>query len=313
MKVAISVVTFSKNEDLITELQKYFSDISINRLGRRYSESELIGALSDADAAIIGLDKIDESLLSHCNKLKVISKHGIGTDKIDFDACKKYGVEVKTQEGTNKRSVSELTLGFMLSLMRGAYIPSLELKNGIWNKYNNSGRNLTDKTIGIIGVGNIGKDLISLLSPFDCNILANDLKQDSEQKQFYKDHNVEEASKDTIYHKSDILTIHAPLTDLTRGMITKKELQMMKPSAFVINTARSRIMDETDLLWALKNEVIAGAGLDVYDNEEQPYNLELLSLSNVYCTPHIGGTSKEASIALGKKAIQNLKDFYRIK
>jgi phosphoglycerate dehydrogenase-like enzyme len=312
-KVAVSVVTLSKNNELVEELRKYFSDVSINQKGERYTDEELKEALKDSDAAIIGLDKVDESLLSSCPNLKVISKHGIGTDKIDFDACEKYGVELKLQEGTNKRSVSELTLGFMLSLMRGAYSPSLQLKEGVWNKYGSQGRNLTHKTIGVIGVGNIGKDLVSLLTPFNCHILANDLRQDTEQKRFYQFYNVEEASKETVYKESDIITVHAPLTDLTRGMITKKELQMMKPSAFIINTARSRIVNETDLLWALKNEVIAGAGLDVYDNEEPPYNIELLSMPNVYCTPHIGGTSKEASLALGKKAIQNLKDFYGVK
>jgi phosphoglycerate dehydrogenase-like enzyme len=312
-KVVVSVVTLSRNSELVDELKKYFSEVSINEKGERYTEMELREALKDADAAIIGLDKIDESLLSHCSKLEVISKHGIGTDKIDFDACKRYGVDVKLQEGTNRRSVSELTLGFMLSLMRGAYSPSLQLKEGIWNKYGSQGRNLTGKTIGIIGVGNIGKDLVSLLTPFNCHIIANDLRQDSEQKQFYQDYAIEEVPKETIYKKSDIITIHAPLTDLTRGMITQKELQYMKPSAFIINTARSRIINETDLLLALKNNIIAGAGLDVYDNEEPPYNLELLGLPNVYCTPHIGGTSKEASIALGIKAIQNLKDYFGVK
>jgi len=312
-KVAVSVVTFSKNSELVNELKRYFSNVSINEKGERYTEEELKAALSDADAAIVGLDRIDDSLLKSCSRLKVISKHGIGTDKIDFDVCRKYGVEVKLQEGTNRRSVSELALGFMLSLIRGAYSPSLQLKGGIWNKYGVQGRNLTEKTVGIIGVGNIGKDLISLLAPFNCHILANDLRTDLAQKQFYQDYHVEESSKERIYQESDILTVHAPLTDLTRGMITQKEIQSMKPSAFIINTARAKIINEDDLLWALKNKIIAGAGLDVYDNEEPPYNLELLSLPNVYCTPHIGGTSKEASLALGIKAIQNLKDFYGIK
>ena len=295
-KVAVSVVTLSQNEQLVGELRRYFTEVSINGKGERYTEEELRAALENADAAIIGLDKIDESLLKYCPKLEVISKHGIGTDKIDFDACNKHNIEVKLQEGTNKRSVSELVLGFMLSLMRGAYTPSLQLKEGVWNKYGSQGRNLTGKTVGVIGVGNIGKDLISLLTPFHCHILANDLKNDSAQRQFYQDYAVEEASKNQIYQESDIITIHTPLTKLTENLITKREFQSMKPSAFVINAARSRIANEADLLWALKNNVIAGAGLDVYDHEELPYNLELLSLPNVYCTPHIGGTSKDESL-----------------
>ncbi|MEM3091175.1 MAG: phosphoglycerate dehydrogenase [Candidatus Pacearchaeota archaeon] len=309
MKIAVSVVSFSNNRELVEELKKYFPDYTLNNLGRRYTLEELIESLRDADAAIIGLDRINESVLKHCPKLKFIAKHGIGVDKIDFEACEKYGVKVKLQEGINKRSVAELTLGLMLGLIRGAYTSSLELKNNVWNKYGNEGRNLSGKTIGIIGVGNIGKDLVSLLKPFECNILVNDIREDSEQKKFYKENNLKEFSKEEIYKFSDIITIHTPLTELTRNMITKREFRLMKPDSFLINTARGEIVNEDDLIWALKNKVIAGAGLDVYSGEI-PQNVELLTLKNVYCTPHIGGTSKESILALGYNAIKNLRDYF---
>ncbi len=311
MKIAVSVVTFSKSEELVRRLKKEFpsSEIKINSLGRRYTYEELKSSLKDADAAIIGLDKIDEGVLSHCPNLRIIVKHGIGTDKIDFEACRRYGVEVRTQEGTNRRAVAELTLGFMLGLMRGSYISSLEMKEGIWNKYNNHGRNLTEKIIGIIGVGNIGKDLVSLLSPFNCTILANDIREDLEQRQFYQEHNLIESSKEEIYRQADIITIHTPLTKLTQNLITRKQFKMMKPTSYLVNTARGEIVNEGDLLWALKNRIIAGAGLDAY-SVEPPRNLELLSLGNVFCTPHIGGTSQEASFALGITAIKNLREYF---
>jgi len=319
MKIAVSVVTFSKNEKLVKELNKYFPNNSINTLGRRYIPQELIESLKDADGAIVGLDKIDERILKYCPKLKVISKYGIGTDKINFGDCKKYGIEVLLQNGANKRSVSELTLGFMLGLMRGAYISSVELREGIWNKYNNKGRNLTEKTIGIIGVGNIGKDLVSLLKPFDCKILVNDIRKDAEQKQFYSKNNLIEVSKKEIYKTSDIITIHTPLTELTRNMITKKEFNLMRKDSYIINTARGEIVNEEDLFWALKNKIIAGAALDVYTHEnepnfyEKPFYQRLRSLPNIILTPHMGGTSKEASLALGINAINNLKKYFKIK
>ena len=164
-KVAVSVVTFSKSEDLVNELEKDF-DVNINTTGRRYTKEELIDALREADAAITGLDNVDESVLRYCPNLRVISKYGIGVDQIDFEDCKKYGVEIiRKGLGLNSRSVSELTLGYMLGLMRGAYTTSSEMKEGSWNKYGNKGRELTRKTVGIIGVGNIGKNLVPLLKP----------------------------------------------------------------------------------------------------------------------------------------------------
>ncbi|OHA66515.1 MAG: hydroxyacid dehydrogenase [Candidatus Wildermuthbacteria bacterium RIFCSPHIGHO2_02_FULL_49_9] len=309
MKVAVSVVTFSKNKELVEELAKHFPDYKLNTFERRYTKEEFTEALRDADAAIVGLDTIDEEVLRHCPQLKVIAKHGIGTDKVDFEACKNHGIEVKLQPGTNKRSVAELTLGFMLGLMRGAFVSSLDLKNGVWNKYDNAGRNLSEKTIGIIGVGNIGKDLVSLLEQFHCIILVNDIREDSEQKQFYQEHKLKESSKEEIYRQADIITIHTPLTELTRNMIAKEQFLMMKPASYFINTARGEIAKEEDLLWALKNNIIAGAGLDVY-TQEPPSNPELLTLKNIYCTPHIGGTSKEASLALGMTAINNLREYF---
>ena len=274
MKIAVSVVTFSNNEELVRRLGEEFpeAELQVNTLGRRYTSDELVDSLRNADVAIIGLDKIDESVLSQCPQLKIISKHGIGTDKVDFDACRRYGVEVRIQEGTNRRAVAELALGFMLSLMRGGYVSSLELKRNRWNKYGNNGRNLTEKTIGIIGVGNIGKDVVRLLKPFDCTILANDLREDSEQRFFYREHNLRESSKEEIYRGADIITIHTPLTDLTRNMINRKQFEMMKSTAFLINSARGEIINEEDLLWALKSKVIAGVGLDAYAIEP-PTNL----------------------------------------
>lgn len=311
MKIAVTVVTFSKNDEVVKELKKYFPNVSINTLGRRYTEEELINALKDTDGAIVGLDKIDENILKHCPRLKVISKHGIGLDKINFDDLKKYDVEFKYKEGVNKRSVAELTLGMILGLVRGLYKTSLQMKEGIWNKYNSEGRKLTGKTIGIIGVGNIGKELVKLLKPFNCKILVNDIRKDEDQIRFYEENNLVNSSKETIYKESDIITIHTPLTELTKNLITKEKFMIMKPDSFIINTARGEIVNEEDLLWALKNKIIAGAGLDVYA-EEPPQNSELLNLKNVFCTPHIGGTSKEAAFALGLTAINSLKEYFNV-
>jgi D-3-phosphoglycerate dehydrogenase len=190
------------------------------------------------------------------------------------------------------------------------------LKDGRWNKYGNNGRNLTGKKVGIIGVGNIGKDLVSLLQPFNCKILGNDIREDTEQLNFYKRNGVIKASKDAIYEFSDIISLHVPLTDLTRNLINEKVFPVMSPNSFLINTCRGDVVNEADLLYALKSKKIAGAALDVYSNEENPnfyktpFHEELFSLPNVIPTPHMGGTSQEASLALGMTAIKNLRDYF---
>lgn len=312
MKVAVSVVTFSKEQELVTELSRHFPEYSLNKPGRRLTRDELIDSLSDADAAIIGLDKIDEYVLKHCPKLKIIAKHGIGTDKIDFDACEKYGVEVRTQSGTNKRGVSELTLSFMLDLMRGGYRSSLQMREGNWDKYTNKGRSLTGKTIGIIGVGNVGKDLVSLLSPFNCRILVNDIREDKEQLDFYGKHRLEPSSKENIYRESNIITLHTSLTPLTQNMITSNEFSLMGKAPYLINTARGEIINISDTLSALREDKISGLALDVFAIEPPkgyPYE-QLRSRPEVIFTSHIAGTDVESAKALGMTAISNLREYF---
>ncbi|MEK7555173.1 MAG: phosphoglycerate dehydrogenase [Patescibacteria group bacterium] len=313
-KIAVTANAFSKNEALVAALKTHFLDTSFNTKGR-YLESELIAALKEAHGAIVGLDNITDTVLAECPGLKVIAKYGVGLDNIDLEAAKKRGVAVVWEAGVNKRSVSELTLGFMLALMRNWYVTSSDLKIGTWNK--SGGKNLTGKTIGIIGVGHVGKDLVSLLVPYECRILVNDIREDAEQKEFYKKYFLHEVSKEEIFKTADVVTLHVPLTESTRHMADERAFSQMKPSAFLINTSRGGIVDESALLTALKNKTIAGAGLDVYEAEAEegfykkaPYS-ELLSFKNVITTPHIGGNSEEAVLAMGEVAIKGLRKYFK--
>ena len=277
-----------------------FKEVLINEKGKRFTKDELILFLSKCDIAIVGLDKIDKSVLSKTTKLKSISKYGVGLDNINFEDCETYNIKVLYSPGVNKRSVSEMVLGFMLGLARNLFITSNLLKNGTWKK--DGGIELSGKKIGIIGVGNIGKDLISLLKPFNCEILVNDIV---DQKKYYEENNLFEVSKEFIFKNSDFITVHVPLDNSTENIINKKSLSTMKPSSFVINTARAGIINQEDLKWALQNEIIAGAAIDVYENEP-PLDNDLLLLSNLINTPHIGGNSKEAVEAMGTSAINNI-------
>lgn len=314
-RIAVTANAFSRNKTLVGALRERFPDHSIN-VERRYTEQELVGVLKESDGAIVGLDKITDAVLAQCPRLKVIAKYGVGLNNLDLDACKKRGVEVKWEPGVNRRAVAELALGFMLGLMRNIYPTSLQLKAGTWNK--SGGRDLTGKTIGIIGVGNVGKDLVSLLKPYECKILVNDIREDNEQKEFYKKNGLVETTKERIYAEADIITVHVPLAESTKYLVDADEFALMKPTAFLLNTSRGGIVHEGALLKALKDKRIAGAGLDVYEAEEEPdfyrtpLYVELLSLPNVIGTPHIGGNSEEAVLAMGFSAIQGLKEYFGI-
>ncbi|MFG5101126.1 phosphoglycerate dehydrogenase [Campylobacter lari] len=304
-KIAVTTVAFSKNQYLREKLKSYFKCVQFNDSLKRLNQDELKSFLKDVDGAIIGLDEIDEDVLREVKNLKVISKYGVGLNNIDFNATEKYRVKVVYSQGVNKRSVSELVLGNILSLMRNSYITSNKLKKQEWDK--NGGVQLSEKNIGIIGVGNIGKDLISLLKPFNCTIYVNDIIQ---QDEYYKRNDLIEVTKEEIYKKCDIVTIHTPSTDLTKGMINKDVFTAMKKEAYFINTARGDIVIQEDLKWALNEGVIAGAAIDVFD-QEPPKDYDFISLPNLICTPHIGGNTKEAVLAMGESAIKNLVDYFK--
>lgn len=302
-KIVVTANAFSKNEVLVNRLKKFTSNIILNTTGR-YTKEDLIFNLKDADGVIVGLDKIDKSVLKECANLKIVAKYGVGLDNISINDCKDLGVKIGWTGGVNKTSVAEMTLGYMLMLARNLYATSNQLKQGTWNKA--GGFQLSGKTIGIIGVGHIGKELVRLLKPFGCKILANDI---IDQEDYYTKQDIVKATKEEIYKFSDIITVHTPLNSGTYDMITINELKLMKKSAYFLNTARGGIVNETDLRYALENEIIAGAAIDAYV-EEPPKDREFIELPNLICTPHIGGNAKEAVELMGISAINHLESYF---
>ncbi len=304
--VAVTTVAFSKDKELVDRLKGHgFKSVKTNRAGKRFSKEELIEFLQDADGAIVGLDKIDLTVLKHTPRLKVISKYGVGLDNIDFQDCDAAGVSVVHTQGVNRRSVSEQALASMLMLCRNLYVTANDLKRGHWNK--SGGTQVSGKTVGIIGVGNIGKDLVELLKPFGCRILVNDI---IDQSEYYRENDLIEATKEEIFSQADIVTIHTPLTEELKGFVNRDTLSMMKSSAILINTARGGLVVQEDLKWALQNGIIAGAAIDAYE-VEPPTDREFIELPNLIATPHIGGNAKEAVRAMGIAAIDNLVEFFK--
>ena len=307
MKIKVSNVAFSKNKHLVNILKNNFPGAIVNQEGIRFNGDSLIEYLSDADGAIVGLELIDDLVLEKLPKLKIIAKFGVGLDNIDLLACAKRNVVIGWTGGVNKRSVAEMALGFMLMLSRNLYSTSNLLKEGVWNK--NGGFNLTGKTIGIIGLGNIGQELFRLLKPFDFKILVNDIVDITS---FADEHNLEVVTKEFLVSNADIVSIHTPLTDETTNLIDFETIQKMKRTSILINTARGGIINEPALKEALKKNIIAGAALDVY-YPEPPIDIELLKLPNLISTPHTGGNSYEAVVSMGESAISHLVKFVEMK
>jgi phosphoglycerate dehydrogenase-like enzyme len=303
MKVKVSNVTFSQTPELVNTLLKEFPDAEFNYEGKRFTEKELVSYFMGAEAVIVGLEQITSTLLDQLPELKIVAKYGVGLDNVDINACEERGITIGWTGGVNNRSVAEMALGFMLGLSRNLMLTSAQLKKKIWNK--NGGTQLTGKTIGIIGLGNIGKDLVSLLKPFGCRILVNDLVDVSV---FSAEYGLVITDKETIYKEADIITIHVPFNKTTENMINAQAFKLMKPCAQVINTARGGIVNEDDLFEAITKGKIAGAALDVYV-VEPPYESKLLTLESIITTPHVGGNSHEAVIAMGLSAVNHLINY----
>lgn len=304
MKIAVVSPLFSRSSVLIDELKAHFSEVKLNDANTLKTKEDIIAYLQGMDGAIVGLEKINDDILMHCPNLKIISRYGVGLDNLDVEAMKKRGVMLGWTGGTNSNSVAEITLSFMLSLIRNLHIATTLLKNGIWKV--NGGSELSGKTIGLFGFGHISKRLIELLKPFGCKILVANRTHDALEAQKY---GIEFATKEQILDVADIISIHLPLTQETRHLFSTPEFEAMKKSAFIINTARGNIIDEEALKMALKNGDIAGAALEAFA-VEPVQDKELTALPNLICTPHLGGNSKESILAMGRSSIEHLRAFF---
>ena len=298
--VAITSRSFSRHPILRDEVLKRYPDAKFNDAGLSLNGNSLIEFLQGYEKAITALEVIDDSILSHLPNLKVISKFGVGLDMIDLHALKKYGVKLDWSGGVNKRSVSELVVSFAIALLHRAVFANSEVKKGKW--YQPKGFQLSNCTFGIIGFGHIGKDLVKLLKPFDCKILAHDIRN---FKEFYKKNKVKSVGIEELIKKSDVVTLHLPLNESTKNFMNEERLQMLKSNAILINLARGGLIDEDALKQILLENKIAGAALDVFAIEP-PADTEFALMDNVLVTPHIGGSTEEAILAMGMAAIDGL-------
>ena len=298
--LAVTSRSFSKNPVLRNEVLKRYPDAKFNDAGLVLKGRHLVEFLQGYERAITALEIIDEEILSQLPELKVIGKYGVGLDMLDLHAIKKFGIKLGWSGGVNKRSVSELVISFAIYLLHRAAFANDEVKNGKW--YQVKGRQLSGCTVGIIGCGHVGKDLVRLLQPYNCKILVNDIL---DFKDFYKQNNILAVGLDELMKKSDVVTLHLPLDKSTENIISEDRLKMLKANAVIINIARGGLIDEKALKQLLLKNKIAGAALDVFAIEP-PIDTELAFMNNVIITPHIGGSTEEAILGMGMAAIEGL-------
>jgi D-3-phosphoglycerate dehydrogenase len=285
-KALITTVPFGDKNRLPLELLENAGiDYLINPHNKKLTEPQLMELVPEFDVLIAGTEKISDQVMERAPKLKLISRVGIGLDGVDLIAARNRGIQVAYTPDAPAPAVAELTIGLMLSLLRSVHIANQQMHQGKWQRI--FGRRIAEVTIGVIGVGRIGARVLRRTRAFGTpGILVNDVLPDYELNREFK---LEWVSKERIYEEADVITLHLPLTQLTKNMIRREQLLMMKPDAIIINTARGGIINENDLYEVMKGGHLAGAAIDVF--EQEPYTGKLAEIERCLLTAHMGSMS----------------------
>lgn len=257
----------------------------------------------DPDGLIVRQGKITAQVLDAAPRLRVVCKHGVGTDNIDVEAAGRRGIPVLYTPMANCESVAEHALALILALLRRIPYEDGRVRKGVFEKQGYEGQELLGKTLGIIGFGRAGRRLAELIGPFGAAVLAFDPLCPEAP---LASHVTRVSDLEQIYSRADIISLHCPLTPETRGMIRKSSIDRMKPGVYLINTARGGIVREDDLLEALKEGRIRGAALDVLETEPPGPGHPLFELDSVILTPHVGGMSDHSFKNMGLEAVRNV-------
>jgi len=291
-KILVCSRSFGKyTPDGINLLKENNCEIEFNSLGRYFKEEDLLDYIVDKDGIIVSMDEVSKRVLDLADKLKIISIHGAGYDNIDVDYATKKGIYVANVPESKESAVAvaDLTFALILSLARNLLYANSIVKSGNWKRI--IGYNVGGKILGVIGTGRIGTEVIRRAKGFEMEILAYDLRED---KDLINKFGVIYTSFENLLPKADFVSIHVPLTKKTKKLIGKRELDLMKPSSYLINTSRGEVVNEKDLILAIKNKKIAGAALDVFDPEPPSTKNPLLKFDNVITTPHYGSHTLES-------------------
>jgi len=300
LKVLISTSSFGQYDSRPLELLKTRGfEVVLNPHGRTLKAGEIVELAKGCQGVIAGTEPLNAEVLKNLPKLRAISRVGAGLDNIDVKAAEQCGIMIKNTPHAPTQAVAELTLGFILNVLRKIDSMDRQIRSGKWKK--EMGALLSGKTVGIIGLGRIGRRVAELLMPFGVKILASEPKPD---RKWVKKNKVRLTSLKELLRESDVVTLHIPYTEKNRKLINTKRLKIMKRGAILINTSRGGLVDEGALYQALKSGHLGGAALDVM--EVEPYHGPLKGLDNVILTPHIGSYALEARVQMEIEATKNL-------
>ncbi len=300
-KVLITPRSFGKSSsEPLDRLKDQGYEIVMNPYGRIMSKSEMLPLMHDIDGIILGVDPLDKEVLQHAPNLKVISKYGVGTDNIDLDYARERGIPVTVTAGANKEAVADYAMALMLGVARRVPMIDKACKKSNWGKTTTI--DMWGKTLGLIGLGHIGKGVAIRANGFHMKVLAYDAIKD---EAYAKQHQIQYVSLETLIRESDFISMHLPLNENTRHIISYPQFEMMKKTAVLVNTARGGLIDEEALVHALQENKIWGAGIDVFE-QEPPSHKSFFELDNIIIGSHCAASTYEAIHEMGMMATANL-------
>ncbi len=299
-KVLVTATSYARNDaTLKIDLEAQVGEVIYNPIGKPLSSIQLAELLPGMHGLIAGLDAIDATALEKADALKVIARYGVGVDNVDLTYCRRKGITVTNTPGANSSSVAEMAAGLILAVARSLPQAMQALQAGEWPRL--SGAALEGKTVGLIGLGAIGRMLAARMLAFGCRVIAHDPFVTAKAG---REMGVEMKTLDEVIAESHFISLHLPLTDKTRALVNKAFLEKMKKGAFLVNTARGELIDEKALLAALERNQLGGAALDVFSPEPPDKANPLMHHPNVIVTPHMSSQTDGATNAMGRMALE---------
>ncbi|MBK8023124.1 MAG: phosphoglycerate dehydrogenase [Chloroflexi bacterium] len=278
-------------------------EVVVNTGAYPMSADQLAACLKGATAAVVGLDDLAASVFAACPELRLVARNGVGLDNVDLDAANQHGVLITAPFGANSTSVAELAMGLLIALVRQVIPTHNRVQAGVWQRV--PGMELAGKTLGIIGLGRIGKKVARRAQAFNMRVIANDIYPDL---YFAREHTIPMLGFETVLAESDIISLHVPLTPLTYHMLNRTTLTQMKQGAYLLNTARGAVLDGLALAEALDSGHLAGAALDVHP-VEGVVEAALLNRPNVLTTTHLGAYTHDALQYTTEVAVQSILQY----
>lgn len=300
-RILVTPTSFGRSDlRLKRTLEETVGEVIYNTTGRPLEAEELRDLLPGVDGFIAGLDKIDASVIQAADVLQVITRYGVGVDRVDLAAATARGIVVTNTPGANSQAVAELTIGLMLILARHICAGNQSVRQGEWPR--NVGIGLQGKTVGLVGLGTIGREVAARLHAFGCEMLASDPNVSAEEAGTY---DVQMVPLTRLLGEADFVSLHSALLPSTRGMVDRAFLAQLKPGAVLINTARGEMINEEALQEALESGHLTGAALDCFAQEPPGVEHPLLRLPQVIVTPHIGAHTDQAMNRMGWMALES--------